>query len=161
MFTREELDGYFRYCLALTHDEPSAFDLLQQGIVKFLESNTGSVRNREAYIIRTIRNQFIDGRRSLKRLESVELNDSMGGDQFGRAMDDIIADRQDVSRLLTQITADERELLFLTAVNGHTVQEVSELLETPRGTLLAKLHRLRKKIKSTLATKSGESEVKV
>ena len=49
-------------------------------------------------------------------------------------------------RLMEGLDPLERELLFLWAVEGYTARELGEATECSRGTVLSRLHRLRKKI---------------
>ena len=45
----------------------------------------------------------------------------------------------------------ERELLFFWAVEGCTAQEIADRTDSPRGTVLSRIHRLRQKILSQQA----------
>ena len=42
---------------------------------------------------------------------------------------------------------EERELLFLWAVEEYTIEEIAHMKQVPKGTLQSKLHRLKKRIK--------------
>ena len=64
MFTPDELNGLYRYCLALTREPGSAYDLLHQGIVRLLERGTAGVTDRRAFLIRIVRNLHFDQRKS-------------------------------------------------------------------------------------------------
>ena len=54
-------------------------------------------------------------------------------------------DQNLVERLWVDLKPLERELLYLWAVEGYTIDEISRLTETSRGTLLSRIHRIRKK----------------
>ena len=46
-------------------------------------------------------------------------------------------------------------VLFLAAVEEYTAQQIAELLEWPRGTVLSMLHRTRRKLRETLKSRNG------
>ncbi len=59
MFTNEELNKQFRYCIALTGDEAQAYDLLQDSLESFLRGGDHA-RSSVAYLRVIIRNRYID-----------------------------------------------------------------------------------------------------
>ena len=56
-----------------------------------------------------------------------------------------------LERALGRLRAEERELLYWAWVEGRTAQEISELTERPRGTVLSALHRAKQKLRRELA----------
>ena len=54
--------------------------------------------------------------------------------------------QHDLDVVIAVLEPMERELLFLWAVEGYTAQELADQTGAPRGTVLARLHRLRSKI---------------
>jgi len=58
--------------------------------------------------------------------------------------------RERVKRAINQLPDTDREVLILRHVSGLSFKEVSEALETPVGTLLARHHRALKKLKSII-----------
>lgn len=48
---------------------------------------------------------------------------------------------------LNNLRSQEREALFLTAVEGYTAQEIADLTHQPRGTVLSLVHRAKQKIR--------------
>lgn len=55
--------------------------------------------------------------------------------------------------LLSHLRPEDRELLYLSAVEGHTAAELAEATGRPRGTILSQLFRAKKKLRR-LATHS-------
>ncbi|MGK0290726.1 MAG: RNA polymerase sigma-70 factor (ECF subfamily), partial [bacterium] len=55
--------------------------------------------------------------------------------------------KEEVEILLDQASPAERELLYLSAVEEYSIQEIAEITQTPKGTLLSRLHRLKNKIR--------------
>jgi len=159
MFDQELLNSLFRYCSSLTNEPDSAYDLLQSSIEKYLkieqkkakqEQSTPS--NPKAYLFRIIRNTFIDQLRKQKGkiMENFEESDEGGyiKNQEFQALDDLLIEREMLKDIIQHLKANERELLFLWAIEGYTIQEIADHMDVPRGTLLSQLHRLRKKIQA-------------
>ncbi len=157
MFSDEELHRFYRYCIALTGNEENAFDLLQDSLEKFVRRGSESIENKRGYFFRMIRNQFIDDLRR-KRNQAEELYEEDKVIQLdSQSLEDIVMDRQQAERIMEMLNDQDRELLFLWAVEGLTIQEIADHLEIPKGTLLARIHRFRIKIKDTLGF--GEKKV--
>lgn len=60
---------------------------------------------------------------------------------------------------LASLDDDQRLPILLTIMEGWTTEEVADLLDIPRGTVLSRLHRGRQKLKTILAS-DWESEAK-
>lgn len=67
MFSDEELNRFYRYCIALTGNEENAFDLLQDSLEKFVRRGNLGIENEGGYFFRMIRNRFIDELRRQQR----------------------------------------------------------------------------------------------
>ena len=154
MFSKEELNTFYRYCISLTADENSAGDLLQCCLEKYVRRNTSGVEDVKAYFRRMIRNQFIDDQRKEGNKQLDELDEENTVIPLDtRSLDDIIVEREMVEIILRSLTPHEREILFLWAVEGFTVQDISNNLGIPKGTLLSRLHRLKIKVKKKLGAR--------
>ena len=55
-----------------------------------------------------------------------------------------------VSRMLNQLPEEQRIVMVLIAVEGHSYREVSDMLEVPTGTIMSRLYRARASIKSQI-----------
>jgi len=67
-----------------------------------------------------------------------------------RTLEDIYIDQDEITILLEKLNPPDRELLYFWAVEEYTIDEISKLLNTPRGTLVSRIHRLRKKLDTHL-----------
>jgi len=152
----EDLDELFqrgfRYAMALTHEPDRAADLLQDACVACL---TARAPWRVGYLFATIRSRFIDRYRHQKLVvvESIGEEDDLarlGEYTDPRDAEILGVDLDSLDRALDRLRAEEREILFLTAVEGYTAQEVAELTGRPRGTILSINHRARRKIRDLL-----------
>lgn len=148
MFSKEELNRFYQYCFALTGDEPEAYDLLQDSLVKFL-GRENNVRSSGAYFRRVIRNHFIDHLRKEGKYEMTELDENVISAQESN-LENIIVNKEQTLIILNELGGQDRELLYLWAVEEYTSKELSDLLKVPRGTILSRLHRLKIKINNFL-----------
>jgi RNA polymerase sigma-70 factor (ECF subfamily) len=154
MFNKEELNTFYRYCISLTAEAHTAGDLLQCCLEKYVRRNTSGVENVKAYFRRMIRNQFIDDQRKEGNQQFYELDEEKTVIPLNlRSLDDIIVEREMAEIILRSLTPHEREILFLWAVEGFTVQDISNDLGIPKGTLLSRLHRLKIKVKNKLGAR--------
>lgn len=150
MFSDEELSRFYRYCVALTGNEADAFDLLQDSLEKFVRRGNRGIENQGGYFFRMIRNQFIDDLRR-KQSQAVELYEEDKVIRLdSQSLEDIAMDREQAEQIMGMLNVQDRELLYLWAVEGLTVQEIADHLDIPKGTLLARIHRFRIRIQETL-----------
>lgn len=157
MFNNADLNQMYRYALALCADPDEAFDLLQDGLERYLRAGPHiAAKERLYYLRRVLRNRYIDTTRKLSRQLEVaaEVQNTLALDT--RALDDMLYTEQALEKVWPLLTAAERELLFLWAVEGFTAQEIADQLDTPRGTVLSRLHRLRGRLRSQFPELDGE-----
>ena len=137
----------YRYALSLIHDESRAEDLLQDAWLSVVRAG-GSFSF--AYLRSAIRSRFIDGIRRIHLMpvldENMEDNspDSDDGVHF-------TADRMDIEKMLEVIRPEEREVLYLSLVEGYTAQEIGEITDKPRGTVLTLAYRGKAKMRQVLS----------
>ena len=76
-----------------------------------------------------------------------------GGEDVADVADVVIAalDAEQVSRCLALLPEPQRECIVLVDVAGYTAREAAEALGCPRGTVLARVHRGRRKLARLLA----------
>lgn len=158
IFTKDEYNQAYRYSISLCNDPDEAFDLLQASFEKLLKRGLDSLDNPKLYLYRIIRNQFIDNCRKNKTWKFNEFHEEtnvfhLDADRF----DDVLIARDEVERLLEHVSPFDRELLYLSAVEGYSLTEISELIDTPRGTLLSRLHRMKLKIKKQFQANTAET----
>ena len=154
VFDKPLLNNLYRYALSLTHEPHQAYDLVQSCCEKTLRKPPANSALKP-FMFRVIRNQFIDQYRR-KKLELVvdSQSDSLAvleQQSSLQELDDIMIDKQHVAILLRELNPQERELLYLWAVEGVTMQELADQTNTPRGTILSRLNRLKKRLKQEFA----------
>jgi RNA polymerase sigma-70 factor (ECF subfamily) len=118
---------------------------------KYLSEKKNRVIHPVHYMFRMIRNQFVDDCRRKKtwQTESFEEGKSVA-DIHERTLEEITIERNEVEHLLEKVTVPEKEFLYLWAVEGYTIEEISEIQDVPKNTLLSRLYRLRKKMEFLL-----------
>ena len=150
MFSHDVLNSLYRYGYSLTNNEADAYDLLQDALARFLENKPDHVSSGEAipYLRRMMRNKFIDQLRRQQRfpLEVLDTVDPQIADSDDIELERIVIAQEMLEQIWSQLVPLERELIHLWAVEGFNAREIAEQLETPRGTILSRIHRLRKKI---------------
>jgi RNA polymerase sigma-70 factor (ECF subfamily) len=150
MFSEAELNQLFRYCLTLSKEEASAYDLLQDGLESYLKKQTNQTIDKPLNYLRCIiRNRFIDTLRKEQRnpLTMVEDTDTYQVTEIGfQSLEQIQTSQQTLENIWKKLQPLERELMHFWAVEEWTAQEIADHLKIPRGTILARIHRLRKRI---------------
>jgi RNA polymerase sigma-70 factor (ECF subfamily) len=138
----------FRYACSLGADRDSAFDLVQTALVKCLSAAPAKIDKPLAYLLTSVRNCFYNESQRNKERFHVAIDDIAGVVATSlKPLEEVMIDRDTLRQIWDKLVPLERELLHLWAVEGHTLEEISDLTKTPKGTLLARLHRLRKRLK--------------
>ncbi len=158
IFSKEEYHEAFRYCLSFTEDADDAFDLLQTAFEKLLKKNVQTLENPKTYFYRIIRNQFIDDQRKKQRWNWEEFEETNSIALFKiEQLDELVMKKDQIAHLLKNVSPAERELLYLSAVEGYSIQEISDLQQIPKGTLLSRLYRLKLKIRDQFSIQTEEA----
>lgn len=138
----------FGYALALTDDAGFAEDLLHDALLG-LTRNGGPWH--VGYLLAAVRNAWTSHHRR-KRVVTRPL-DSVAEDELVEPPADLTPPAEMLGGLLSHLRPEDRELLYLSAVEGHTAAELAEATGRPRGTILSQLFRAKKKLRR-LATHS-------
>lgn len=150
MKDRDLLQAGFRYAFSLTHQHHDAEDLVQEAWVR-LSRLHGTVANKSLFFV-TIRNLFIDQyrRKNLVLIDTLEpFNEPAVDDDLLQ----LTLTMEDIEQAMGSLRAEEREVIFLNIVEGYTAQEIAELTQRSRNTILSLLHRGKKKLVNGLHNK--------
>lgn len=154
-----------RYALSLTRSADAADDLLQSTLERALAKRhlfkPGT--NLTGWIFRICRNLWIDQVRKRKFeagpmdpeiIEStIESNLAMDGELH-------MAERallNSISQAMGALSEDQRSVLLLVGVEGHSYEETSALLDVPIGTIMSRLARARRKLADILYPESSDA----
>lgn len=146
MFEKDVLQKLYRYSYSLTCDEHDAYDLLQGSLESFIKSKV-EVNQAAAYVKKIIYNRFIDDCRRLKVLQFESLEEeSLATDFDIQTLEDLMVNENMAEQILQSLDPDEREIMYCWAIEGFSTSEIATKLEQPRGTILSKIYRMRKKL---------------
>lgn len=143
------LERGYRYALSLTHDRHVAEELLQDACVSLLQSGG---QWRVASVFTAVRHRFIDRlRRRGLTMQSLEDGAEAALEAYAARGQTADAPDDELGRALSILRPEERELLFLAAVEEMSAGEIAEMTERPRGTILSLLHRAKHKVRQFLS----------
>jgi RNA polymerase sigma-70 factor (ECF subfamily) len=131
----------WRYALALTRDRSAADDLCQEAWAATLAAGRSP---EPGYLLRAVRSRWIDAwRRQRDHLSVVP-------DAEERDPSAAFEARSELAEGWATLSDDEREALYLHVVEGFTAAEISELVGSPRNTVLSWLHRGRAHLRGVI-----------
>jgi len=154
-FDRPALDSFYQYAISLCGAEADAYDLLQSALERYLRGQrerSQQIDNPQAYMRQIIRNIFIDQYRQQRGHDSDEFDEQIHTkipDISSHSLENLVIEQDLLEKIWQHLNHNERELLYLWGLLGHTIDEIALELQCPRGTLLARIHRLRKKLQKT------------
>jgi RNA polymerase sigma-70 factor, ECF subfamily len=151
--------------LRMTKNPCDAEDLVQETIAKayagFSQFRPGT--NLRAWLHRILANTFINGYRKRRRepmqASAAEFQEDWQADADRLSMPvrsaeaealDRLAD-SDILRALRELPEDFRVAIYLADIEGYPYREVAEMMGTPIGTVMSRLHRGRTKLRHKLA----------
>jgi RNA polymerase sigma-70 factor, ECF subfamily len=145
--------------LAIVHNPDDALELAQETFVRAYE-NLGSFESRSSFstwLYRIAANLAIDlrrreGRHSMVRGEEAEgeINrlPSSIGDSFAEFSRKELNSR--LHAALDELTPEHRAVILLREVEGLGYDEISDILQCPRGTVMSRLHYARNRLRMIL-----------
>lgn len=143
-----------RFARGLTGREDVADDLVQDALAKAISNfdRFEEGTNLKAWLFRIVRNAHIDEVRKIKRRgvhldvddsEAVQL--SAPGSQFSAV------ELTEFRRAFAKMSEQDKEVLLLIGMEGHTYEEVSEMVDVPVGTVKSRLSRARDRLRQLMA----------
>ena len=145
-FNRDELNNLYRYGYALCTNQDDAYDLLQYALEKYLHKPAGySNASDLAYVRTTMRNRFIDDCRKSTRFPEEEYDDGSLIAIDETTLENVVVAQFDLEIVWKELNTMEREVLYYWAIEGMTAQEIADQIDVPRGTVLSRLYRIRKR----------------
>lgn len=154
-FDSDSLQRHYQFCWTLTGEQAEAYDLLQSALERFLRYPPTQAGSEHAYLRKIIRNAHIDRIRADANsvMHGTVALDNVVSLATEERLEQLIIDQDELAHIWPQMEVVEQQILFLWAVEGLSYSDIADELELPRGTLLAKIHRLRKRME-----KDGDGE---
>ena len=160
------IDQLYAAAMRMTRNPSDAQDLVQETFVKafaaFKQFEQGT--NLKAWLYRILTNTFINTYRKKQREPYQgtidDLQDwQMGGAESTTAMASRSAEAEAIDHLpdsavkdaLQSIPEDFRLAVYFADVEGFSYQEIAEIMKTPIGTVMSRLHRGRRLLRDLLA----------
>ncbi|XBV90472.1 sigma-70 family RNA polymerase sigma factor [Brevibacterium sp. CBA3109] len=162
----EYLNQLYAAALRMTRNPADAEDLVQESYAKayaaFHQYKPGT--NLKAWLYRILTNTFINNYRKKQRQpqengsEDIEdwqiaqaaSHSSSGGRSAELEALDHLPD-SDVKDALSELPEDFRMVVYYADVEGLPYKEIAEIMETPIGTVMSRLHRGRRQLRDLLA----------
>jgi RNA polymerase sigma-70 factor, ECF subfamily len=147
--------------LAVVHNPEDAVELAQETFVRAYE-NLGGFESRSSFstwLYRIAANLAIDlrrreGRHTFVRGDEAEIEidrlPNASGDSFVEYSRGELNQR--LRAALDELTPDHRAVILLREVEGLSYDEISDILECPRGTVMSRLHYARNRLRAILKT---------
>jgi RNA polymerase sigma-70 factor (ECF subfamily) len=145
--------------MAVVHNQEDALELAQEAFVRAFE-NIGKFESRSSFstwLYRIAANIAIDFRRSERRHPTMrgeeaeselERLPSKLGDSYREAQRSEMSQR--IREALEQLTPEHRAAILLREVQGLSYDEISDVLQCPRGTVMSRLHYARNHLREIL-----------
>jgi RNA polymerase sigma-70 factor (ECF subfamily) len=159
------MDQLYAAALRMTRNPADAEDLVQETYAKAFKAQDKFTpgTNLKAWLYRIQTNAFINTYRKKQRepklsdaetvedwqLASASTHQSTGLASAEDAALDALGD-EDVKRALQELSDDFRMAVYLSDVEGFAYKEIAEIMDTPVGTVMSRLHRGRRMLREKL-----------
>ena len=160
------LQGFYRQALKLTHNHAEAEDLLQETAAKafagFHSFRDGT--NLGGWLYRILLNSHISSYRKQQRRPVQWLTEEITDGQMMaearhssnglRSAEDQVLDLledDDIKAAMQKLPEKLRTAIYYADVEGFRFKEIAELTDVPLGTVMSRLHRGRRQLRSLLA----------
>jgi len=150
------LDQLYNFAHWLTQDRSEADDLVQETYAKALRgfSSFQAGTNFRAWMFRILKNSFLNTKTGLKA-ETVFDEEQHKTNEAPTPESLLIdkANREMVQQALAELPLPFREILILCDVEEMSYQDIAATLSLPPGTVMSRLHRARKALRTLLQQK--------
>ncbi|HEV7249276.1 MAG TPA: RNA polymerase sigma factor [Shinella sp.] len=138
-----------RYSRSLTRSDAESEDLLQDCVEKALTHRAQwQGANIRAWAYKIMTNLHLNARRAIARRPSVSIEEAETVAASALPSDPLARNR--LVQALEILPKEARAVLMLVAVEGHSYQEVADMLAIPVGTVMSRLSRARQMLRQKL-----------
>ena len=167
----EYVNQLYAAALRMTRNPADAEDLVQEAYLKayaaFHQYQPGT--NLKAWLYRILTNTFINSYRKKQRQPQETGGDTIEDWQIARAANHTSSDGKsaeiealeripdsDIKKALQALPDDFRMVVYYADVEGLPYKEISQIMDTPMGTVMSRLHRGRRQLREMLADYAAE-----
>lgn len=167
----EYVNQLYAVALRMTRNPVDAEDLVQEAYLKayaaFHQYQPGT--NLKAWLYRILTNTFINSYRKKQRQPQETGGDTIEDWQIARAANHTSSDGKsaeiealeripdsDIKKALQALPDDFRMVVYYADVEGLPYKEISQIMDTPMGTVMSRLHRGRRQLREMLADYAAE-----
>ena len=148
---KTSLNMLYRYGISLTGNTSDAEDVLQTSIERYLKNCQLPLSDNMALARKIMRNYWFDELRKLNVRQGYvsqvqQENETIS--MLDESLEDVCISQHDLAKLWGTLNDEQRELLYLHGVLDYTAQEIAQEQGQPRGSVLSRIHRLKKSLKS-------------
>jgi len=148
-------DKMFRYAYNIVGSKFAAEDVVQEAMIKIWKKKEqfAEIENKEAWCVTITRNLAIDKVRAAKKKRANNIDEYHHISDSGPSPDLQLEQKDALSRvelLLNELPPQHKEIVVLRDVEGHTYQEIADILDVSVDLVKVNLHRARKSLRSKL-----------
>lgn len=156
----QHADSMYRVAFRLTGDRELASELVQETYLaawKGLESLRDQTRMR-SWIFGILRNQYTKLLRKLPKATQLAQPESIESGVAKTTEPETT--REIVQKAIEELDDKHKLPILLVSMEGMSVEAAGEVLDVPRGTVLSRLHRGRKQLKTIIERMQSKDEAK-
>ncbi|MDH5378703.1 MAG: sigma-70 family RNA polymerase sigma factor [Gammaproteobacteria bacterium] len=160
---RPHFEKLYRVAYRFTQNQDDAEDLVQELVTKMFSryDELVNIERLDIWLSKVMYRIFIDDRRRYTRSPIKNLSDLDGDSQieyehseseFGDPEEEATQDdfRNEVRRAMDSLSEDQKLLIQMFEIEGYSLDEISDMLCLPIGTVKSRLHRARSSLRDKL-----------